>query len=81
MPSLLDVDNSFSGVMATAVGWGKTVETDTDLQDRLQQVDVEVISNVLCAADYGPMINDGHLCTDTNYGSKVDFKMDFSPFI
>ena len=32
------------------------------------QVDVEVISNVLCAADYGPMINDGHLCTDTNYG-------------
>ena len=59
--------------MATVVGWGKTVETDSDLQDKLQQVEVEIIGNVLCAADYGPMINDGHLCTDTNYGSKVKF--------
>ena len=57
--------------MATAVGWGKTSETDADLQERLLQVEVEVMGNSLCQADYGPMVNDGHLCIDTNYGRRV----------
>ena len=35
------------------------------------QVELDVMDNVLCAADYGPMINDGHLCTETNYGKQV----------
>ena len=53
------------------MGWGKTSETDADLQDRLLQVEVEVMGNSLCQADYGPMVNDGHLCIDTNYGRRV----------
>jgi hypothetical protein len=61
----------FTGKTATAIGWGKLSETDAEHSSVLRQVDLEIISNTLCQVDYGPWINECHMCVDTYYGQKV----------
>jgi len=60
----------FTAKTATAIGWGKLSETDAVHSDVLREVNLEVISNVLCKVDYGTLIDDCHICVDTYYGQK-----------
>ena len=34
-------------------------------------MDLQIISNTLCQVDYGPWVNECHMCVDTYYGQKV----------
>lgn len=60
----------FTGKTATAIGWGKLAETDATHSDLLHEVELQIISNTLCQVDYGPWVNECHMCVDTYYGQK-----------
>jgi hypothetical protein len=65
----------FTGKTATAIGWGKLDENDPVHSDLLRQVDLPIISNILCQVDYGPWVNECHMCVDTFFGQKVQHHM------
>ena len=65
LPTLGDIGESYSSVMATAIGWGRTSDSMEGKSDHLYYVEAGVIYNALCQADYGPMVNEVHLCIDT----------------
>ena len=71
LPTLGDMGEDYAGEMATAAGWGKTSTAAESHSDQLYFVEAEVISNTLCKADYGPILNEGHMCIDTSYGHVV----------
>ena len=58
------------GEPATVIGWGLTdPDTTTDLSEVLREVDVPVVSNAACNAEYGGIITDVMLCAGVLDGS------------
>lgn len=63
LPPLNGPPNTYEGQLATVSGWGRTSNTGTSLPSNLQFVEVEVISNSVCAPAYPGYIKDGMVCT------------------
>jgi secreted trypsin-like serine protease len=59
-----------AGEPATVIGWGLTdPDTTTDLSEVLQEVEIPVVSNAACNAEYGGIITDVMLCAGVLDGS------------
>jgi len=53
--------DTYEGVTATAIGWGR-IGTGQSTSSDLLEVEVPVISNSACAADFGSIITDVIIC-------------------
>jgi secreted trypsin-like serine protease len=57
------------GDTVTASGWGRPSDSDPGISNVLRKVDVEVITNALCAQTYGSaIVTAGNICTDATGG-------------
>lgn len=61
---------AFDGVTATVTGWGNILSSGTNYPDKLQEVEVPVITNAACNQSYGGKITDRMLCAGFKSGGK-----------
>jgi trypsin len=64
------VDASLTGKVATIVGWGSTSPYGDIYPERLQQVELPIISNTTCSEAYSSEITDNMICAGYSEGGK-----------
>jgi len=64
------ISNSLTGEIATIVGWGSTSPYGDIYPEKLQQVELPIISNNTCNYSYPGQITDNMLCAGYSYGGK-----------
>ncbi|WP_051309241.1 S1 family peptidase [Desulfogranum japonicum] len=65
-----DSSNSLSGETGTLIGWGNQASYDIDYAEKLQQVEVPIVSNSVCNASYSNQITSNMVCAGYSYGGK-----------
>jgi trypsin len=66
----IDIPLTGAPVLATVAGWGTTAENGYSLPAILQKVDVPLVSNDVCNADYKGVITDRMICAGLTEGGK-----------
>ncbi|XP_067654173.1 chymotrypsin A-like [Haliotis asinina] len=66
---LPDRDETFEGMVCTVTGWGAAY-SEGHIQRYLQEVDVPIINNKLCAYYMGSHIHDSNICAGYSQGGK-----------
>ncbi|KAF4521950.1 hypothetical protein B566_EDAN009478 [Ephemera danica] len=70
MPSRSQINESFSGWIMRASGWGRTSDSSTELSPVLKYADVLVISNEQCTEYFGTeLMDDSKICIETSGGT------------
>lgn len=64
------ISNSLTGEIATIIGWGSTSPYSGIYPEKLQQVELPIISNNTCNYAYPGKITDNMLCAGYSYGGK-----------
>ena len=64
------VDTSLTGAIATVIGWGSTSPVGPIYPEKLQQVELPVISNTTCNEAYPSEITDNMICAGYAEGGK-----------
>ncbi|KAJ8976739.1 hypothetical protein NQ317_004290 [Molorchus minor] len=54
---------TFAGSVATLSGWGRTADSISTISPVLQEINLSVVTNAVCAATYGTIIRDSTICT------------------
>ncbi|MBW1636454.1 MAG: serine protease [Deltaproteobacteria bacterium] len=65
-----DVDGSLTGEIATIIGWGTTSPTGSVYPEKLQQVELPIVSNTTCNTSYPSQITDDMICAGYQGGGK-----------
>lgn len=64
------ISNTLTGEVATIIGWGSTSPYGDIYPEKLQQVELPIISNTTCNYSYPGEISDNMLCAGYSYGGK-----------
>jgi len=65
-----DVDGSLTGEITTVIGWGTISPIGAVYLEKLQQVELPVVSNAVCAKSYPSQITDDMICAGFAEGGK-----------
>ncbi|XP_063230510.1 transmembrane protease serine 9-like [Bacillus rossius redtenbacheri] len=64
LPARSQQEENYVGLQATIVGWGRTSDSSSLLSEELRYVNVPVISNLNCSAQFGDVnVTDSQICT------------------
>jgi trypsin len=64
------ITTSLAGQTATTIGWGSTSPSGETYPERLQEVNLPIISNSTCETAYPGLITGAMLCAGYPYGGK-----------
>lgn len=64
------ISKTLTGEIATVIGWGSTSSYGAIYPEKLQQVELPVVSNTTCNSSYPGEISDNMLCAGYSYGEK-----------
>ncbi|KAH8408124.1 hypothetical protein KR222_009285, partial [Zaprionus bogoriensis] len=72
LPAISSSYSTYAGQTAIASGWGRTSDSSSSVASNLQYVDLNVITNSVCAATYGTsIVTSSNICVATTGGKST----------